>query len=226
MVPRPDMIVLDANATVGEMRDLMIDKKLSRIPVYRESVDQVEGIVYMHDVLSACRTGENKTVGTLARPAYFVPETKLVAELLTDMQRAKRQIALVVDEYGVTAGLVTIKDLLEEIVGEIGNEETDKNDKEDPEILEDSNGIYLVKGSTEIKKIEILFDKELEADDFSTLAGFIIKNAGRVPSVGDTLIYHGVKAEIIEADSGRIGRVKLCLTTEPDSVNGNGNNGK
>ncbi|KAF0243796.1 MAG: hypothetical protein FD167_3736, partial [bacterium] len=107
MIPRPDMIVLDNSATVEEMRDLMIDKKHSRIPVYRESIDHIEGIVYMHDVLLACRAGQTKTpVGTLARPAYFVPETKLVAELLADMQRAKRQIALVVDEYGVTAGLV------------------------------------------------------------------------------------------------------------------------
>jgi len=222
MVPRPDMIVLDANATVREMQELMVEKKYSRIPVYRESVDHIEGIVYMYDVLAACQAGKTEmAVGSLARAAYFVPETKLVAELLADMQRAKRQIALVIDEYGVTAGLVTIKDLLEEIVGEIGNEDTDKESKEDPEIIETDKGIYLVKGSTEIRKVELLFDKELESDDFSTLAGFIIKNAGRVPSVGDTLSYHGVKAEIMEADSGRIGRVKLSL----EDINNGNNNG-
>ncbi|MBI4852943.1 MAG: HlyC/CorC family transporter [Acidobacteria bacterium] len=224
MIPRPDMIMLDANATVEQMRDLMIDKKHSRIPVYRDSIDHIEGIVYMHDVLAVFREGQTKkTVSSILRPVYFVPETKLVAELLTDMQRAKRQIALVVDEYGVTAGLVTIKDLLEEIVGEIGNEETDKNDRKDPEILEISTGIYLVKGSTEIKKIETLFNKELERDDFSTLAGFIIKHAGCVPNVGDTLVYQGVKAEIIESDNGRIGKVKLYLTEEADNVTSKNN---
>lgn len=226
MIPRPDMIMLDANATVEQMRDLMIDKKHSRIPVYRDSIDHIEGIVYMHDVLAVFREGQTKkTVSSILRPVYFVPETKLVAELLTDMQRAKRQIALVVDEYGVTAGLVTIKDLLEEIVGEIGNEETDKNDRKDPEILEISTGIYVVKGSTEIKKIETLFSKELERDDFSTLAGFIIKHAGCVPNVGDTLVYQGVKAEIIESDNGRIGKVKLYLTEEADNVTSKSNSG-
>lgn len=226
MVPRPDMVVLDANSTIGEMRDLMIEQKHSRVPVYRESVDHIEGIVYMHDVLAACSEGKtSELVGTLARPMYIVPETKLVADLLKDMQRAKRQNALVVDEYGVTAGMVTIKDLLEEIVGEIGQEEMGKTEEEDPEIIEEAEGVYLVKGSTEIKKVELLFNKELETDDFSTLAGFIIKNAGRVPTVGDTLIYYGVKAEIIEADSGRISRVKLCLTDEIEEtkLNGNGN---
>lgn len=222
MIPRPDMIVLDVKATIEEMQDIMIDKKHSRIPVYRDSVDHIEGIVYMHDILAAFRAGKNKSiVGSIARPVYFVPETKLVAELLTDMQRAKRQIALVVDEYGVTAGLVTIKDLLEEIVGEIGNEETDKNDKKDPEIIETTSGVYLVKGSTEIKKIEDLFNKELETDDFSTLAGFIIKHAGRVPNVGDTLVYQGVKTEIIEADNGRISKVKLWLAQEAEDSNKN-----
>jgi CBS domain containing-hemolysin-like protein len=215
MVPRPDVIVLNAKATIEEMQDLMIDKKHSRIPVYGDSIDHIEGIVYMRDVLSAFRKGENKNpVGSIAKPAYFVPETKLVAELLTDMQRAKRQIALVVDEYGVTAGLVTIKDLLEEIVGEIGNEETDKSDKKDPEIVETSPGVYLIKGSIEIRKVEDLFKKELETDDFSTLAGFIIKHAGRVPDVGDTIVYEGVKAEIIEADNGRISKAKLSLIEE------------
>jgi CBS domain containing-hemolysin-like protein len=226
MVPRPNMVVLDVNATIEEMRDLMIEQKHSRIPVYRDSVDHIEGIVYMHDVLAACRDGKSsELVGTLARPMYIVPETKLVADLLKDMQRAKRQNALVVDEYGVTAGMVTIKDLLEEIVGEIGQEEVGKAEQEDPEIIEAGNGTYLVKGSTEIRKVEELFNKELETDDFSTLAGFIIKNAGRVPIVGDTLIYFGVKAEIIEADSGRIGRVKLCLTDEleENKLNGNSN---
>jgi putative hemolysin len=218
MTPRTEMIALEAGSTIEQMRDLMIESNHSRIPIYRESIDNVEGIVYIHDVMGAWSTGRSKEpLSIIARPAYFVPETKSVAELLKEMQRAKRQIALVVDEYGVTAGLITIEDLIEEIVGEIEEEDTDKSIHQEREIIETSDGSYLVKGSTEIRKIELLFDKELEADDFSTIAGFIIKNVGRVPNVGESFNYHGVWAEIIEADSGRIGRVRLRSSPEPET---------
>jgi putative hemolysin len=224
MTPRTEMIALEASSTIEQMRDLMVESNHSRLPIYRESIDNVEGIVYIHDVMEAWSTGRTKEpVSAIARPAYFVPETKPVAELLKEMQRAKRQIALVVDEYGVTAGLVTIEDLIEEIVGEIEEEDTEKSIHQDKEIIEAADGSYLVKGSTEIRKIELLFNKELEADDFSTIAGFIIKHAGRVPNVGESFNYHGVWAEIVEADSGRISRVRLRPSpeTETESTNGN-----
>ena len=215
MTPRTEMIVLDINATIEELRDLMIDRNHSRLPVYRDSIDNIEGVVYIRDVMAAWRSGATKgLVGSIAKAAYFIPETKLVAELLTDMQRTKRQIALVVDEYGVTAGLVTIKDLIEEIVGEIEQEETDKNFQEEPDIIDTKDGSYLVKGSTEIRKVEVLFDKEIGADDFSTIAGFITKNAGRVPSVDELLSYHGINVTILEVDNGRIGRVRLSTSED------------
>ena len=223
MTPRPELIALDESCTIEQMRDLMVESNHSRVPIYRESVDNVEGIVYIHDVMESWSTGRTKDpVSVIARPAYFVPETKSVAELLREMQRAKRQIALVVDEYGVTAGLVTIEDLIEEIVGEIEEEESDKSIHQERDIIETSDGSYLVKGSTEIRKIELLFGKELETDDFSTIAGFIIKNAGRVPNVGESFDYHGVWAEIVEADSGRINRVRLRSSAETKTENSNG----
>jgi putative hemolysin len=224
MTPRTEMVALEATASIDQMRDLMTDSHHSRVPIYRESVDNVEGVVYIHDVMSAWRDQRNKdAVSTIARPVYFVPETKPVAALLAEMQRSKRQIALVVDEYGVTAGLVTIKDLIEEIVGEIEQEEGDKGSPQEREIVENGDGTYMVKGNTEIRKLELLFDKELEADDFSTVAGFIIKNVGRVPNVGETFSYRGVWAEIIEADSGRISRVRVRPTEEPETTKTNGN---
>jgi putative hemolysin len=223
MTPRPEMVALEASATIEQMRDLMVESNHSRVPIYRESVDNVEGIVYIHDVLEAWSSGRaSEPSSTIARPAYFVPETKPVAELLKEMQRAKRQIALVVDEYGVTAGLVTIEDLIEEIVGEIEEEDTETEQDRDKDIVETNDGSFLVKGNTEIRKIELLFGKELEADDFSTIAGFIIKNAGRVPNVGESFDYHGVWAEIVEADSGRINRVLLRSSTEDDAEKAEG----
>lgn len=221
MTPRTNMISLNANATIEEMRNLIIETKHSRVPIYRDSIDNVEGIVYIHDVMAAWRDNSGKEpLSTIARPVYFVPETKAVAELLAEMQRTKRQIALVVDEYGVTAGLVTIEDLIEEIVGEIDQEETDKGISSNEDIEETDQGTYLVKGNTEIRKIELLLGKELEADDFSTVAGFIIKNVGRVPNVGETFTYKGIWAEILEADRGRIARVKMRASEETENNNG------
>lgn len=218
MTPRPEMISLDASATIEQMRDLMVESKHSRIPIYRESIDNVEGIVYVHDVMEAWRSGRaTDPVATIARPAYFVPETKPVSALLKEMQNAKRHIALVVDEYGVTAGLVTIEDLIEEIVGEIDQEETEKSSQQEREIIETGDGSYLVKGSTEIRKVELLLGKELESDDFSTIAGFIIKHVGRVPNVGESFNYGGLMAEILEADSGRISRVRLRPIPETET---------
>ncbi|MBL8150859.1 MAG: HlyC/CorC family transporter, partial [Blastocatellia bacterium] len=178
MTPRTKMIALEATSTIEQARDLIVDSKHSRIPTYRESIDNVDGIVYIHDVMTAWRDGKAKdVVSTISRPAYFVPETKQVAELLKEMKKEKKHIALVVDEYGVTAGLVTIEDLIEEIVGEIDEEGRDRKARD---IIQVDDGIYLVKGTTAIREVELLFGKELETDDFSTIAGFIIKHAGRV----------------------------------------------
>ncbi|MEW6734019.1 MAG: hemolysin family protein [Acidobacteriota bacterium] len=223
MTPRTEIVALDASATIEQMRDLMVESNHSRVPIYHDSIDNMEGIVYIHDVMAAWSNSQTKAaVSTISRPAYFVPETKPVAELLREMQHAKTQIALVVDEYGVTAGLITIEDLIEEIVGEIEEEDVEKSIHQEREIIETGDGSYLVKGSTEIRKVELLFGKELEADDFSTVAGFIIKNVGRVPNVGESFTYHGLMAEILEADSGRINRVRLRPTsaTELEKTNG------
>ncbi|MCS6886447.1 MAG: hemolysin family protein [Acidobacteriota bacterium] len=218
MTPRPELVAIEANATIEEARDLIIDSNRSRLPVYKENIESIEGILHIQDVLIAWQQGRSKDpVKTIARPAYFVPETKPVSELLGEMRKAKCKMVLVVDEYGALAGVVTIKDLIEEIVGEIKEEvhRSGLSEDEDTDIIKQPDGSFIIKGSTEIRKVELLLDKELETDDFSTVAGFIIKHAGCIPNVGDTFEYDGVVAEILEAEHGRVGLIRLkTLSTE------------
>ena len=138
------------------------------------------------------------------RPVYFVPETKPVAELLEEMQKAHVQLSMVIDEYGGVSGLVTVEDILEEIVGEI--EDEDIGGEELEEIVEGNDGCYEVLGSTEIGKIERLFDMEIEADDFTTIAGLVINESGKVPRSAKQLTFRGLEVEVLEADERRINR--------------------
>src|SRR2546421_1569275 len=168
MTPRTEIVALPITATVREARDMVVESKYSRLPVYREQVDRIEGIIYVRDLLQCwCDGREREDIKSLLRPAYFVPETKPVAELLAEMQKAHVQLAMVIDEYGGVAGLVTVEDILEEIVGEIEDEDTAQD--EVVEIIEGDDGYYDVLGSTEIDKIERLFDFELADNDDSTI---------------------------------------------------------
>jgi magnesium and cobalt exporter, CNNM family len=208
MTPRPDIVALPESATVREARDVMVDSKYSRLPVYRDQIDNVEGIIYVRDLLQSWAEGhENDKIGPLIRNVYFVPETKPVDELLEEMQKAHVQLAMVIDEYGGVCGLVTVEDILEEIVGEI--EDEDIAGEELDEIVEKSEGTFEVLGSTEIGKIENLFDLEIEADDFTTIAGLVINESGRVPVVGDRLEFRGLEVEVLDADERRISRLRI-----------------
>ena len=180
----------------------------SRLPVYREQIDNVEGIIYVRDLLTCWAEGsEDEPIEPLLRPPYFVPETKPLDELLEEMQKTHVQLALVIDEYGGLAGLVTVEDILEEIVGEIEDEDT--TEEEIVEIVEAEDGYYEMPGSTEVGKIERLFDFEIEDDDFTTIAGLVINESGRVPGVGTRLTFRGLDVEVLEADERRIGRLRL-----------------
>lgn len=208
MTPRTDIIALSKKATVGEARDLMIESKYSRLPVYRDQIDNVEGVIYVRDLLQCWP--ENKTdepITQFMRPVYFVPETKPVADLLEEMQKARMQLSMVIDEYGGVAGLVTVEDILEEIVGEIEDEDT--TGEEIVEIVEAGDGYFDVLGSTEIGKIERLFDLEIEADDFTTIAGLVIGEKGCVPRIGERMTFRGLDVEVVVADDRRIGRLRL-----------------
>ena len=213
MTPRTEIEALPITATVREARDRIIESKYSRLPVYRDQIDNVEGIIYVRDLLQCWPEGrEDEQIGSLRRPVYFVPETKQVAELLEEMQKAHVQLAMVIDEYGGVAGLVTVEDILEEIVGEIEDEDTAQ--EEIIEIVESDDGYFDVLGSTEIGKIERLFDMEIEDDDFTTIAGLVISESGYVPRAGERLAFRGLDVEVLEADDRRINRLRLRRAEE------------
>jgi CBS domain containing-hemolysin-like protein len=217
MTPRPDIVAVAAGATVREARDIMIESKYSRLPVYREQIDNVEGLIYVRDLLQHWAEGsEDGPIAPLVRPVYFIPETKPVAELLEEMQKAHVQLSMVIDEYGGVCGLVTVEDILEEIVGEIEDEDIEGDELND--IVEQVEGCYEVLGSTEIGKIERLFDMEIEADDFTTIAGLVISESGKVPQTGERLTFRGLEVEVLEADERRIGRLRVKRATGSNSA--------
>ena len=208
MTPRPDIVALPETATVREARDVILDSKYSRLPVYGDQIDNVEGMIYVRDLLQCWGEGkEDCNIKPLIRPVYVVPETKPVAELLKEMQKAHVQLAMVIDEYGGVCGLVTVEDILEEIVGEIEDEDIAGEELQD--IVEGNDGSYEVPASTEIGKIERLFDMEIEADDFTTIAGLVINESGTVPAVGEVLSIRRLEVEVLEADERRILRLRV-----------------
>jgi putative hemolysin len=208
MTPRTEICALPIDATVTQARDLIINEKYSRLPVFRENVDNIEGILYVRDLLNAwSENKENEKIANLLRPAFFVPETKSASELLKNMQSSHVQIAVVIDEYGGVAGIVTVEDIIEEIVGEI--EDEDIGEEEIIEIVEGDDGYYDVLGSTEIGKIERLFDMEIEDDDFSTIAGLVTSEVGYVPKPDEKLTIRGLDIEILKADEKRIKLLRL-----------------
>ncbi len=213
MTPRTEIVGLPNHASVREAREVIIESRHSRLPVYREQIDNVEGIIYVRDLLPSLAMGKaDSPITTFIRPVYFVPETKPVAKLLREMQKAHAYLAMVIDEYGGVAGLVTVEDILEEIVGEI--EDEDISGQEPEEIVECADGTYEVLGSTEIGKIERLFDMEIEADDFTTIAGLVIAEKGSVPRQAECLTFRGLDVEVLETDEKKISRLRLKRSAE------------
>ncbi len=203
MTPRTEICALPMEATVTEARDLMISEKYSRVPVFRDNIDNIEGLIYIRDLLAAWAEGKEEAgITEMVRPALFVPETKPVAELLKKMQAQHIQIAIVIDEYGGVAGLLSVEDIVEELVGEIEDEDTEK--EEVLEVVAVGEECFDVDGATDIDKIEKLFDLELDGGDFTTIAGMITSEAGLVPKVGESLVMRGLLVEILRADEKRV----------------------
>ena len=216
MTPRTEICALPIESTVRDARDLIIEEKYSRMPVFRENIDNIEGVIYVRDLLNAWSEGkEDESIENLLRPAFFVPETKSASELLKNMQLNHVQIAMVVDEYGGVAGVVTVEDIIEEIVGEI--EDEDIEDAEIVEIIEGEGGYFHVHGSTEIGKIERLLEMEIEDDDFTTIAGLVTSEAGYVPKDGERLMFRGLEVEILQADEKKIYLLRLRKYNESES---------
>lgn len=208
MTPRTEIVGVSVGSSIKDARDIIIEEKYSRLPVYRDSIDNVEGMIYVRDLLSALAEDQKENaVETIMRDVFFVPETKTAADLLKSMQANHVQIAVVIDEYGGVAGLVTVEDILEEIVGEIEDEDIEQ--EEIIEIVEGTGGYYDVLGSTEIDKIERLFDLELEDEDYTTIAGLVTCDAGYVPKQGEKLMLRGLDIEVLKADDKKLNLLRL-----------------
>src|SRR5260221_11975326 len=205
MTPRPDIVAIKDSATVGDVRALFREQEYSRFPVYKESLDNIAGFVFVKDLVLLGATDDARPITSLLRPAVVVPETKRVPELLKQFQRHQTQCAIVVDEYGGTAGLVTIEDLLEEIVGEI----RDEYDVESEPIVDEGGGRFLFNGKVNIDEVRQKLDVDIEREGFETVGGFLLARIGRVPAVGETFDIDGLRIEILDAERRRINRVRM-----------------
>jgi putative hemolysin len=206
MTPRPDMVAIHADATLDELRELFREQEYSRIPVYGENLDNILGIVFVKDLIQLPDTnGSSHRISGLVRPAMVVPETKRVPELLREFQRRQQQIAIVVDEYGGTAGLVTIEDLLEEIVGEI----RDEYDVESEPVVEEGAGAYVFSAKVSIDDVNERLGVHIEPEGFETVGGYVLTRIGRVPAVGESFELDGLSVEVLEAERRRIHKVRF-----------------
>lgn len=211
MTPRVDVFGFDVNRSVEDLANCFSDSKYSRIPIFDQSIDQIVGVVHVKDVFESFLRKDGKSVRDLTRPAYFVPESKLVAELLKEMQLEHQQIAIVLDEFGGTAGIITIEDLIEEIVGEIADEH--EEDVEDP-LVQIGDDAYLVHGLLRIERLEEAFGMEIPGEGFETVGGLIFTTTGRVPPAGEIVNRGGLRFEVERADRKRIHRVRVSRDPE------------
>jgi CBS domain containing-hemolysin-like protein len=210
MTPRVDVVSIEASRTVAELRDLMVDSRHSRIPIYRDRVDNIEGVVHMKDMLEAWKEGkESEKVASWMKPVLFVPETKIVASMLKEFQRRRNTFAVVVDEFGGTSGVVTVEDLLEEIVGEIKEED----DEQAPEVVAEAGGSYLLSGKAGIGKLEELFGLDAGDADYDTIAGLVFSTLGRVPTPGERFVHEGLSFQVVDADRHRLNKVRVTRAT-------------
>jgi CBS domain containing-hemolysin-like protein len=213
MVPRLDVVAVDRTIAPKDLIDIITKAGHSRIPVYQESIDRVLGVLYAKDLLPFVIGNTIRIpILDLIRPAFVVPESKKVSDLFRELKLSKIHIAIVADEYGGTAGLVTIEDILEEIVGEI----QDEYDSESPLFEQPSRDILLADGRLPIEDVEDALRIRFEADDFGTLGGFVHKHLGRLPIQGDVFEAEGVRVEVLTVERHRVRKLRVTKLELPD----------
>ncbi len=206
MTPRVEMICIRKDASISKLRELVIKEKHSRIPVYKDRVDNLEGIILAKDLLEYTDEAHKaSSIEPLIRPVHFVPESMRVSELLKELQNRREKLAIVVDEHGGVSGLVTMEDLVEEIVGEI----QDEYDREEVQFIEQGPFDFIVLGDAEVEELEELFDLDLAEDDYITVSGLITHSLGRLPDKGEKIELKGLQLEILEVDQKRIKKLRI-----------------
>jgi CBS domain containing-hemolysin-like protein len=206
MTPRVKMVCIRKDTTIGRLRELIIKEQYSRIPVYKDRIDNIEGIVIAKDLLEyADPSHKNLPIEGLLRPVIFVPESMEVSALLKEFKRAKVKLAIVVDEHGGVSGLVTMEDLVEEIVGEI----QDEYDLEEPRIVENGPRDFTLSGEVEVEELEDRFERDLAEDDFLTAGGLVTHHLGRLPRKGETVVIKGLSFEVLDVDPKRVKKLRV-----------------
>jgi CBS domain containing-hemolysin-like protein len=210
MTPRPELVAVPITTTVEELTDLLKKYPYSRIPVYEGDLDHIKGLVYAKDLLQVSDVdAHSKTVRDLMKPElYYVPETKLGSDLLREMQKENSRVAIVIDEYGGVAGLVTIEDLVEEIVGEI------RDEHEKAEVVKESDTSYIFNGNTDVDLLEKLLGVRPAEMEATTIAGLVSELAGHIPKPGEIIEDEGLRYEVLESTERRVDRVRVSLHPE------------
>jgi CBS domain containing-hemolysin-like protein len=211
MVPRPDIVAIESDKTLHDVQAVVLEHGYSRIPVFTDDLDDVVGFAYAKDVLKALYQGkQDMPLSDIVREARFVPESKKVADLLREMQHEKFHVALVTDEYGSVSGLVTLEDLLEELVGEIA----DEYDTEEPELEQVAQGVYRVDGKMAIDEVNELLDAELPDEEWDTVGGLMLGLMGSIPEQGEQVTFQDLTFTAEKVNGRRI--VKILITRDED----------
>jgi CBS domain containing-hemolysin-like protein len=213
MKPRPEMVAVSADSTIEQVVEVLRVKPFSRIPVYEGSIHNIKGILHTQDVLQVpdSEAHTRSVASVMRKDVYFVPESKLGSDLLREMQKSNIRMAIVVDEYGGVAGLVTIEDLVEEIVGEIGDEH------EKTQLVQESEHSYIVTGNMDVDRLDELFGRRPEGHESSTIAGLVSELAGRIPKKGEVIEDDGLKFEVLDSTDRRVERVRITVA-EPKQM--------
>ena len=214
MTPRTDVYALDVNDPIEEALSIAMQEGYSRLPVYEEDIDHVFGVLYVKDLLPYVGKllPESLSLRDFARPIYFVPGTKRCGELFSEMTEKHLQMSVVVDEYGGVAGIVTMEDLLESIVGNI----QDEFDHEEEDITQTGEHSFEVDGSTAIEELNDMLDVKLPEGDYDTLGGFIMDRLGRIPTEQETVTYENLAITVLKMDDRRIDTVHIEITPPPE----------
>ena len=217
MTPRPNMVTTRADDTLGQLHDLVVHEQFSRIPVCQSSIDDIVGFVHVRDMFEVAESDRVKrTVRELMRPIRLVPETKSVHDLMREMQQDGSHMVIVVDEYGNTAGLATMEDLVEVILGEIRDEH-----EPDSDVQEDGTGGFIVSGNFDLARLADMLGYHMEDEiESTTVGGLIMEWLGRVPKAGEKIEHDGLRAEVLASDDKRVAQVRLSRVAEatPGSV--------
>ncbi len=211
MTPRTEIVAAEAQTTISELKELVVSSKHSRIPIYRGSLDQIVGLVYVRNLLTHLKeSGGDDPITPLVNKPLYVPETKKVSGLLKEMQGQAEHMAIVINEYGTVSGLVTIEDVLEEIVGEIW----DEDEMRTVDLVYEGEGRYMVRGGVEVDELEETLGLDLGATDVTTISGFVVAHLGKVPLAGEIFSINGTQVEILSADERKISAMRWSVSRE------------